>query len=226
MTGQHPVSTDSVPVQSSPEVILASGSPRRRELLGDLGVAFRVVVSGEAEDSTETDPALLAAELATLKAGAVAALHPGAVIIAADTVVAVDGQLLGKPTDAAENRAFLEALSGRTHQVFTGVAVQSAAGLSCAVERTDVTFRPLTPQETAYYAATGEGLDKAGGYGIQSVGMALVSRLEGDYSNVVGFPLTLVIRLLRSAGVSVWGQSASGPSAESTATALSGVSSA
>jgi len=191
---------------AGPRVILASGSPRRRELLGNLGVSFRVVVSGEAEDSPETDPVRLAAELATLKAKAVAALHPGAVIIAADTVVAVDGQLLGKPADAAENMAFLQALSGRTHQVLTGVAVQSAAGLRCEVERTDVTFRPLTPQEIAYYAHTGEGLDKAGGYGIQSVGMALVSGIEGDYSNVVGFPLALVIRMLRAAGVSVWGQ--------------------
>ncbi|MFB9992457.1 Maf family nucleotide pyrophosphatase [Deinococcus oregonensis] len=191
---------------TEPQVILASGSPRRRELLGNLGVSFRVVVSGEPEDSPETNPLRLAAELATLKAKAVAALHPGAVIIAADTVVAVDGQLLGKPADAAENRAFLEALSGRTHQVLTGVAVQSGAGLSCEVERTDVTFRPLTAQEIAYYAGTGEGLDKAGGYGIQSVGMALVSGIQGDYSNVVGFPLTLVTRLLRGAGVPVWGQ--------------------
>jgi septum formation protein len=211
---------------TEPQVILASGSPRRRELLGNLGVAFRVVVSGEPEDSPETDPARLAAELATLKARAVAALHPDAVIVAADTVVAVDGQLLGKPADAAENRAFLEALAGRTHQVLTGVAVQSAAGLTCEVERTDVTFRPLTAQEIAYYAATGEGLDKAGGYGIQSVGMALVSGIQGDYSNVVGFPLTLVTRLLRGAGVPVWGQLNSAASAAASLPESVGVSSA
>jgi len=188
------------------EVVLASGSPRRRELLANLGVSFRVVVSGEAEDSPETDPARLAGELAALKAAAVARLHPGAVVIAADTVVALGGELLGKPGDEAENRAFVRRLAGRTHQVYTGVTVISAGGTWSGVERTDVTFRPLSDAEVAHYAATGEGLDKAGGYGIQGVGMALVERVGGDYSNVVGFPLGLVIRLLRGAGVAVWGE--------------------
>lgn len=189
-----------------PEVILASGSPRRRELLANLGVSFRVVVSGEAEDSPETDPARLAGELAALKAGAVARLHPGAVVIAADTVVALGGELLGKPQDGAENRAFVRRLAGRTHQVYTGVTVIAGGEERGGVERTDVTFRELTGEEITHYAAIGEGLDKAGGYGIQGVGMALVERIDGDYSNVVGFPLALVIRLLRGAGVAVWGE--------------------
>lgn len=189
-----------------PEVILASGSPRRRELLTNLGVPFRVVVSGEAEDSPERDPARLAGELAALKAEAVARAHPDAVVIAADTVVALGGELLGKPGDEAENRAFVRRLAGRTHQVYTGVTVIAPGHTQGGVERTDVTFRPLTDAEIKHYAATGEGLDKAGGYGIQGVGMALVERIEGDYSNVVGFPLGLVIRLLREARVEVWGE--------------------
>lgn len=175
-------------------------------MLANLGVPFRVLVSGEAEDSPERDPERLAGELAALKARAVARAHPDAVVVAADTVVAADGDLLGKPGDEAENRAFVRRLSGRTHQVYTGVTVLSGGQEFGGVERTDVTFRDLTDGEIAHYARTGEGLDKAGGYGIQGVGMALVARVDGDYSNVVGFPLALVIRLLRGAGVKVWGE--------------------
>ena len=183
---------------------MASGSPRRRELLSNLGVDFEVVVSGEAEDSPETNPAKLAEDLGRLKAEAVARLHPQAVIIAADTVVAQGELLLAKPADARENADFIRALAGRTHQVYTGVCVISPAEQCSGVERTDVTFRPLSETEIQFYAQSGEGLDKAGGYGIQGVGMGLVARLEGDYSNIVGFPLDLVIRLLRRAGVAVW----------------------
>ncbi|PNY82556.1 Maf family nucleotide pyrophosphatase [Deinococcus koreensis] len=189
-----------------PEVVLASGSPRRRELLGLLGVEFRVQLSGEAEESAETDPHALAGELALLKARAVAAAHPQAVVIGADTVVASGGTLLGKPADAAENAAFLRALSGRIHQVYTGVAVVSGDQTEVEVARADVTFRALSDAEVAYYAQSGEGLDKAGGYGIQALGMALVERVEGEYSAVVGFPLSVVIRLLRRAGVTVWNE--------------------
>ncbi|ASN80717.1 Maf family nucleotide pyrophosphatase [Deinococcus ficus] len=187
-------------------VILASGSPRRRELLTSLGVPFEVVVSGADEDSPETDPQRLAGELALLKGREVAAQHPDAVVIAADTVVAVGGRLLAKPADAAENAAFLRALSGRTHDVFTGVAVLHGPQEWLEVPRTAVTFRDLSDAECLYYAASGEGLDKAGGYGIQHLGAALVEWVEGEYSNVVGFPLSVVIRLLRQAGVPVWGE--------------------
>lgn len=185
-------------------MILASGSPRRRELLTNLGVTFEVVVSGEDEDSPETNPEKLAGDLGLLKARSVANLHPDAVVIAADTVVAAGEELLAKPADAAENAAFIRKLAGRTHQVFTGVTVISPSGTFSGVERTDVEFRPLSEQEVQFYAASGEGLDKAGGYGIQGVGMGLVSRVNGDYSNIVGFPLALVMRLLRRAGVTVW----------------------
>ena len=125
-------------------------------------------------------------------------------VIAADTVVAAGADLLAKTANAAENAVFIRKLSGRTHQVFTGVAVVSPAGTFRGVERTDVTFRPLSETEVQFYASSGEGLDKAGGYGIQGVGMGLVARVEGDYSNIVGFPLALVMRLLRQAGVNVW----------------------
>lgn len=188
-----------------PEVVLASGSPRRRELLTLLGVDFRVQVSGEDEDSAQTDPHALAAELAALKGRSVAALNPDALVIAADTVVAVDGVLLAKPADAAENARFLRQLSGRRHGVFTGVSVFVDGREQTEVARTDVTFRTLNDAEIEYYARSGEGLDKAGGYGVQGLGQALVARVEGEYSNVVGFPMSLVIGLLRAHGVPVWG---------------------
>ncbi len=188
-----------------PEVVLASGSPRRRELLTLLGVEFRVQVSGEDEDSAETDPHRLAAELAALKGRSVAALNPGALVIAADTVVAVDGVLLAKPANAAENADFLRQLSGRTHQVFTGVSVFVNGQEQTEVARTDVTFRTLFEPEMEFYAQSGEGLDKAGGYGVQGLGQALVSRIEGEFSNVVGFPMSVVIGLLREHGIPVWG---------------------
>ncbi|MFC4425426.1 Maf family nucleotide pyrophosphatase [Deinococcus navajonensis] len=189
-----------------PDVILASGSPRRRELLGSLGVPFVVQVSGEDEDSGETDPARLAAELALLKGRSVSAQWSGALVLAADTVVACDGQLLAKPQDTAQNEAFLRLLSGRTHQVFTGVASLCGGESTVEVARTDVTFRALTDPEIRFYAQSGEGLDKAGGYGIQALGASLVCRLEGEYTNVVGFPLSVVIRLLRAGGVPVWNE--------------------
>ncbi|PTA69684.1 Maf family nucleotide pyrophosphatase [Deinococcus arcticus] len=198
-------SPESGAAETGPQVILASGSPRRRELLGLLGVPFTVQVSGEAEDSPETDPARLAAELALLKGRSVARTAPDAVVLAADTVVALDGELLGKPADRAENEAFIRRLAGRTHEVYTGVAVLRGGHEGLEVARTAVTFRTLSGAEIAYYAATGEGLDKAGGYGIQAVGMALVQRVDGEYANVVGLPLTVTTRLLRAAGVPVWG---------------------
>lgn len=187
-----------------PSVVLASGSPRRRELLTLLGVPFTVQVSGDPEESVTQEPAALAGELALQKARTVAREVPGAVVIGSDTVVALETQLLGKPADANENAAFLRLLSGRTHQVYTGVAVVGAGREQVEVARADVTFRALSPAEIAHYAASGEGLDKAGGYGIQALGMALVERVGGEYSTVVGFPLSVVIRLLRTAGVPVW----------------------
>ncbi|MFC6591012.1 Maf family protein [Deinococcus lacus] len=177
--------------------ILASGSPRRRELLAYLLPAFEVIVSEVSEESAETDPAALAVALAQRKAGAVARQHPGRPVLGADTVVALGGTLLGKPADEAENREFIQRLSGQTHQVVTGLCLVTGGQVHTAYESTAVTFRPLSAAEIAHYAASGEGLDKAGGYGIQGLGMALVERIDGDYSNVVGLPLARTLELLR-----------------------------
>ncbi|WP_407539538.1 nucleoside triphosphate pyrophosphatase [Deinococcus radiomollis] len=204
---------------SPPELILASGSPRRRELLTHLGVPFRVMTSDIPEISVHDGPAEVARDLAEQKARAVRALLPGvnAHILAADTLVALhdpalqdsgqSGTILGKPISTEQNAEYLHRLSGRTHRVYSGVALLGPAGeLHSGVEMTEVSFRSLSESEIQHYARSGEGLDKAGGYGIQGLGMALVARIGGDYSSVVGFPLTLVISLLRGAGVSVWGQ--------------------
>lgn len=190
-------------------------------------MAFRVLTSNIPEISVYSGPADVARDLAEQKARAVAAMLGGqmsngqmpevqpALILAADTLVALNGEVLGKPADAAQNAEYLRRLSGQTHRVYSGVALLAVSGLLSAVECTEVTFRELSEVETLYYAASGEGLDKAGGYGIQGLGMALVSRIHGDYSNVVGLPLARVASLLRGAGLTVWGQQSEGkPSGE------------
>ena len=206
-----------------PELILASGSPRRRELLTHLGVPFRVVTSDIPEVSVYTGPADVARDLAEQKARAVQALLPGAnaFILASDTLVALhdpalgdpespdsaqNDTILGKPTNTEQNAEYLRRLSGLTHRVYSGVALLGPGGLQSGTEMTEVTFRHLSESEVQYYACSGEGLDKAGGYGIQGLGMALVARIDGDYSSVVGFPLARVTALLRGAGILVWGQ--------------------
>jgi septum formation protein len=190
------------------ELILASSSPRRRELLGHLGVKFRVVTSDIPEISLQSEPAEVARDLAEQKARAVQEMMgtQPALILASDTLVALATTVLGKPKDARQNAEFLRQLSGRTHSVYSGVALLGPEGIETGVEKTDVTFRALSEAEMQFYAASGEGLDKAGGYGIQGLGMALVDRIDGDYSNVVGFPLGLVIELLRGAGLPIWNQ--------------------
>lgn len=187
-------------------MVLASGSPRRRELLEGLGVAFRVEVADLDERSDQLHPLEVARDLALQKGRAVAERCPGAVVIASDTVVALGEAQLAKPASVAENAAFIARLSGQAHHVYTGVAVISPRGEDSEVSDTRVIFRALTPGEVAWYARSGEGLDKAGGYGIQGLGAALIERIEGEYTGVVGFPLSLVIRLLRRHGVSVCGE--------------------
>ena len=180
------------------ELILASGSPRRKELLGKLGVAFRVRVSDVDEDIPELDPARFVENLALAKASAVAILEPAASVIAADTTVALEGRILNKPADVQQNIEFIEHLSGRWHEVHTGICVVHAGHVVSAVELTRVKFRELSALEIHGYAASGEGLDKAGGYGIQELGMALVERIEGDFFNVMGLPVVRLIALARS----------------------------
>lgn len=178
-------------------LVLASASPRRRELLGLLGIAIEVRPAHIAEVRAPGEaPDAYVIRLAREKAAAVA----GDWVLAADTTVALDGELLEKPVDAADALRMLRALQGRTHHVFTAVALRSPHGLAHALDASRVTFRPASDDELAAYVATGEPMDKAGAYGIQGLGSVLVERLEGDFYGVMGLPLRLVTRLLAEAG--------------------------
>ncbi|MBP8952914.1 MAG: septum formation inhibitor Maf [Armatimonadetes bacterium] len=183
--------------------ILASASPRRHELMRGLGVPFEVVVSDAPEPVRETNEACeqYAVRMALGKARAVAAQHPGRWVLGADTIVVIDDMVLGKPSDAEDARQMLRSLSGRAHEVHTGVAlVRSGGGDSraehTAVATTQVRFRDLTDDEIDRYVATDEPLDKAGAYGIQGQGGALVSGYSGSHTNVVGLPVELVAEML------------------------------
>jgi len=179
-------------------LVLASASPRRRELLALLGRPFEVVAVDVDEAPRHGEaPEALVERLARTKAAAAAQqVGPRAVVVAADTVVVVDDRVVGKPADADGARAGVAALAGRSHRVITGVAVRRDDVEECAVETTVVWFRSMTAGEIAAYVATGEGRDKAGAYGIQGIGGRFVERIEGSYHNVVGLPLTSVERLL------------------------------
>ena len=187
---------------TEPRFILASQSPRRKELLERAGYRFDIIVSEVDEtipDGVSPDEAVLL--LSRRKAEAVSAQHPGAVVLGCDTVVALDGQILGKPVDAADAKAMLSALSGNTHTVFSGVCVTDGARTEAFYTATDVAFYPLEEETIDSYVATGEPMDKAGAYGIQGLGCVLVEGIHGDYSNVVGLPLAESARVLASFGV-------------------------
>jgi septum formation protein len=171
-------------------LVLASASPRRRDLLQLLGLRFEVRPA-EADETPRPDeaPAALVRRLATAKAAAVVSGTGDEVVIAADTVVEVDGATLGKPADPDDAAAMLRRLSGRTHRVLTGLAVRHGAGAATAVVVTAVSFTALTEADIAWYVATGEPLDKAGAYAIQGAGGVFVERIDGSYHNVVGLPL-------------------------------------
>ena len=185
-------------------IILASQSPRRRELLAQMGVPqFEVVPAlGEEIASPGLSPAQLVEVLSRQKAEEVAVqAGPDDVVIAADTVVAVDGAVLGKPRDPADAARMLSLLSGRAHTVYTGVTVRRGTFSRTAHEATQVRFRPLTQSEISAYIATGEPMDKAGAYGVQGKGALLVERLEGDFFNVMGLPVLRLSRMLAQFGV-------------------------
>ncbi|MEW6045911.1 MAG: Maf family protein [Bacillota bacterium] len=189
-------------------LVLASTSPRRRELLTMVGAVFEVAVP-DVDESTlkkKEAPEELVVRLAGAKAADVARRRPEDVVVGADTVVVLDGQLLGKPRDPADARRMLRLLSGRTHQVWTGLAVIQRAKNRrvTAAERTDVTFRHLSDEEIDRYVERGEGLDKAGAYAVQGVGALFVERLEGCYYNVVGLPLARLQSLLKGFGIRLW----------------------
>jgi septum formation protein len=181
-----------------PHLILASASPRRREILTALGVEFDVVVP-DVEELGEGDPREVVIENARRKAAAVHDRVPGdATILAADTEVVLEGEVLGKADDEARARACLEALSGRTHTVLGGVVIRTSAGEGeqrSGVAASEVTFRELDEATLDLYLASGEWRDRAGAYAIQGLGSILIERLEGDFSNVVGLPVPLLLEL-------------------------------
>ncbi len=185
------------------KIVLASQSPRRQDLLGQMGLEFTTRSPQIDEDAFQgRDARDLVQTLSREKARWVAAQLPGdPIVIGADTVVVRDGTILGKPKDPAEARAMLASLSGRTHQVYTGVTVCQGDKVVTQAEETQVTFRPLTQQEIACYVATGEPMDKAGAYGIQGLGGLLVAGIQGDYHNVVGLPVCRLGQILRDFGV-------------------------
>ena len=185
-------------------LILASASPRRRELLGGLGVPFEVVTADVVEhEEPSTDPREMVAHNAALKADWVAARRPDAWVLGADTTVYIEGHALNKPADAAEARAMLRRLSGRTHTVLTGLAWRNAAaGVRVDTgEATEVTFKPLDDATIETYLARVHTLDKAGGYAIQEQGELIVANYRGSLSNVIGLPLDTVKRLLTAHGL-------------------------
>jgi septum formation protein len=182
-------------------LVLASASPRRQELLRNAGITFEVQPAHIPEDALPGEAAKACAErLAREKALAVAHQRPHDFVLGADTVVVVDGQLLGKPSDAADATRMLRMLSGREHRVITGVCLVVNGQPLVASETTLVTVSEITDKDIAEYAASGEPMDKAGAYAIQGVASRWIPRIEGDYSNVVGLPVALVYGMLRQAG--------------------------
>ena len=188
---------------SAPRVILASQSPRRRELLALVGLAHEVRPADIDESYLEGEtPEQHCERLARGKASALAGhVNRDAVIIGSDTIVVVDGLVLGKPADAADATRLLGLLSGRAHTVLTAVAVARGGRLESAVERVSVSFREIDDAEIAAYIATREPMDKAGAYGIQGYGATILSRIEGDYFAVMGLALNLLVRLLARVGL-------------------------
>jgi septum formation protein len=186
----------------SPRVILASASPRRRELLDLVGIAHDVHPADIDETYRDGEEAAAHAErLAREKGETIAAQYPGAIVISADTIVVVDGLVLGKPRDEAEAARMLSMLSGQTHVVLTAVAVTYRGNMRSGVESVRVTFRALDPERIGAYIATAEPMDKAGAYGIQGFGATLVERIDGDYFAVMGLALARMVDLLQEIGV-------------------------
>jgi septum formation protein len=186
---------------AAPRLVLASGSPRRADVLRQLGLAPEVRPADVDETYLpgETPPAHVE-RLARAKAGLVSAREPGALVVGGDTVVVIDGRVLSKPSDADDAVATLVSLAGRTHEVFTGLALAGGHGTTTTVARAAVRFRPFDRDVARRYVETGEPLDKAGAYGIQGLGAALVDSIDGDYYCVVGFPVGAFIDLLARAG--------------------------
>ncbi|HEX6923509.1 MAG TPA: Maf family protein [Bacillales bacterium] len=183
-------------------LILASGSPRRKQLLTQASLSFDISVSKVDESINEHQtPAEAVQTLALRKAKKVARRYPDAVVLGADTVVSIDGTILGKPKNEDDAMAMLQRLSGRVHTVYTGTAVVSAEQTLSFYAGTEVLFWELAKDEIEAYISSGEPFDKAGSYGIQGLGATLVKEIHGDYFTVVGLPLSRTVRALRNFGI-------------------------
>jgi len=192
-------------LKNETQLVLASASPRRRELLGMTGIPF-TVDAPEVDETCSLGARDAVQELSLRKARAAWALHPGCIILASDTLVAVDDVPLGKPRDEEDAFRMLRSLSGRWHQVYTGVCVMDKHGHPYVdVDATDVRFGHMTDREIRAYIATGEPMDKAGAYAVQGIAGLWVEELRGSSSNVIGLPLALTRRLLQKAGLNVLG---------------------
>ena len=185
------------------KVVLASGSPRRRELLDNIGIPFEIMPSDveEVVDMVEGDFNDYAEKLAVKKATAVSEMRPDAVIIAADTIVVFEGAVYPKPASKEQAESFLRTFSGNTHSVITGVSILGTGFSIVFSVETKVSFKELDEQLIRAYVDSGDPMDKAGGYGIQTAGALLVEKIEGDYLNVVGLPLSKLVEELREAGI-------------------------
>ena len=186
-------------------IILASQSPRRRELLAMYDIPFVVDPSQADEENVTGTGAQRVEKLAVAKAEEVALRHPGQVVLAADTLVCVEDEILGKPKDEADAKRMLHLLSGRAHEVHTGVCLILSDGSKlCGTDTAKVHFMPLTDELIDRYVATKEPMDKAGAYGIQGRAGVLISHIEGSPSNVIGLPLGLLTQLFMKAGIDFW----------------------
>jgi septum formation protein len=189
----------------APPLVLASRSPQRRAILEQLGIPFDVVVPSFEEQPTDADPVAEVERRAQGKARSVAGAADERPVLGVDTEVVLDGRVYGKPQNEAEAEAMLEALSGRTHEVVSGLCLLTPGWGELRHEVTHVTFRELTPRELGIYVAGEEWRERAGGYAIQGRGARLVERVEGDYLNVVGLPGALLIDLLATRFAGVYG---------------------
>lgn len=180
------------------KIILASGSPRRKELLTQVGIPFDILVSDTKEVITKSSPTEIVEELSRQKAQSVAEKYPQRTVLGADTIVVLDGQVLGKPKDDKDAARMLRMLQGRTHQVCTGVTFMREGRVHSFHEKTDVTVYPMTEEEIEAYVRSGDPLDKAGAYGIQGSFAAYIEGIRGDYYNVVGLPVGRVYQELKA----------------------------
>ena len=187
---------------TNPRIVLGSASPRRRELLALIGIPHEVIPADidETEHPGEA-PAAYVERLAREKAAAVARQAPDALVIGADTTVVIDGDILGKPADDSDAARMLKRLSGRSHTVYTAVAVQRDGRVESEIEVVSVSVRPLSDEEIVAYIGTREPMDKAGAYGIQGFGATIVERIDGDYFAVMGLSLVRLVRLMQRVGV-------------------------